>query len=68
MSVAPRAARIIARAASPIARVARRLLRVVAFLLLLAVALVLPVPILGRPPRYEHAGRQNEPTEVEKRR
>ncbi len=68
MSVAPRAARVAARVAKLIAHLARRLLRVAAFLLFLAVALVLPVPILGRPPRYEHAGRQNEPTEVEKHR
>lgn len=68
MSVAHRVGSVIARAARVLARVAYRLLRIVGFLLLLAVALVLPVPILGRPPRYEHAGRQNEPTEVEKRR
>ncbi len=68
MSVAHRAGRMVTRAARVLARIARRLLRIVAFLLILAVALVLPVPIFGRPPRYEHAGRRNEPTEVEKRR
>ena len=68
MSVAPRAMRVLARVAKFIACLARRLLRVAAFLLFLVVALVLPVPFLGRPARYEHAGRQNEPTEVDKRR
>lgn len=68
MSVAPRAAHVAARAAKIVTRLVRRLLHIVAFVLFLAVALVLPVPILGRPTRYEHAGRQNEPTEVEKRR
>lgn len=68
MSVAQRAGRVAARSAKLLSRLARRLLRVAALLLFFVVALVLPVPILGRPPRYEHAGRQNEPTEIEKRR
>ena len=68
MSGLSHAARAVARVVGLLANVLRRVLRVVAFLLVVLLALVLPIPIFGRPVRYEHAGRQNEPTEVEKQR
>jgi hypothetical protein len=58
----------VVRTAAPLARLARRVVQLVAFVLFLVVALIAPFPIFARPRPYEHAGRQNEPTEVEKRR
>jgi hypothetical protein len=62
MSVASRAARCVRVAARP----AGAALRTLALLLLLAVALLLPAPILGRL-RFEPPGRRNKVTETRRR-
>lgn len=68
MSVVRRAVPVAKRSGELFVNLLRGLLRLLGVLIFLAVALVLPLPFLRGPTRYEHAGRQNEPTEVERRR
>jgi hypothetical protein len=56
-----------ARCARVVTRLCRAALRVLAVLLLLAVALFLPAPMLGRP-RFEPPERQNRVAETRRRR